>query len=280
LETFSFLSAADGWPIQCYRWPSAQPARATVVIAHGMAEHARRYDRFAVALNRAGYAVAALDHRAHGKTLGPEGFGDFGSAGWDGLVADIGQLIDRVRAEQPGVPVVLFGHSMGAGAAQQFAPDERGRIAALILSGTTLRRPDEPVPVYNAAFEPSHTPYDWLSRDAAEVDKYVADPLCGFEGQLVRNGFDRNDPRRTDPARLARIRSDLPVLIVVGDADPVHANLAGVRYLEQCWRQAGVRSIDTLVYPGGRHEMLNETNRDAVTADIVAWLHRRTDRAA
>jgi alpha-beta hydrolase superfamily lysophospholipase len=274
LETLQFRSAADGWPIHGYRWATPSPARATVVIAHGMAEHALRYGRFASALNGAGFDVVAMDHRGHGRTLGPEGFGDFGAAGGDGLVSDIGQLIELERTRNPARPVVLFGHSMGAGAAQQFAPAGSARIAALILSGTTLRRPGEPIPDYNAAFEPSRTKYDWLSRDPAEVDKYVADPLCGFEGQVVRNGFDRNDPRRSDPVRLARIRRDLPVLIVVGDADPVHRNLDGVRYLEQCWRDAGVQRIDKLIYAGGRHEMLNETNRDAVTADIIAWLNR------
>jgi alpha-beta hydrolase superfamily lysophospholipase len=238
-----------------------------------MAEHARRYARFAQALNAAGYEAVAIDHRAHGVTSGPHGLGDFGVAGWDGLVADLGQLIDLVRAASPGKPVVLFGHSMGAGAAQQFAPQGSDRIDALILSGTTLRRPGEAVPAYNADFEPARTPYDWLSRDPVQVDRYVEDPLCGFEGQTVRNGFDRNDPRRVDLHRLARIRADLPVLVVVGDADPVHNRLEGVRYLERLWRAAGVRRIDSLVYPGGRHEMLNETNRDAVVADIVAWLN-------
>lgn len=278
-ETFSFSSRADGWPITCYRWPIDARSKATIVIAHGMAEHAQRYDRFAAVLNRAGYAVVAMDHRAHGCTLGPAGFGDFGAAGWDGLVADIGQLIEHVLADvhetRPAMPVVLFGHSMGASAAQQYAPDGSAALAALILSGTTLRRPGEAVPSYNAAFEPSRTAYDWLSRDAAEVDKYIADPLCGFEGQTIRNGFDRTDPRRTDPARLARIRPDLPVLIVVGAADPVHCNLSGVHYLQACWRDAGVQSIDSLIYPGGRHEMLNETNRDAVMQDIVVWLDHR-----
>ena len=278
MQRFHFHSAADGWRIACYRWP-IEGARATVVIAHGMAEHAQRYDRFARALNAAGYAAAAMDHRAHGATLGPQGFGDFGEGGWDALVADIGQLIDAERERAPRAPVVLFGHSMGAAAAQHFAPDGSHRIDALILSGTALRRPGEAAVVFNAAFEPARTGYDWLSRDPLEVDKYVADPLCGFEGQSVRNGFVRDDPRRTDAARLARIRGDLPVLIVVGDADPVHKNLAGVRYLETRWREAGVRGIDTRVYPGARHELLNETNRDEVTADLIEWLDARLARA-
>jgi alpha-beta hydrolase superfamily lysophospholipase len=271
-QAFRFNSEADGWPIQCYRWPVGAKPAATVVIAHGMAEHARRYDRFAGVLNGAGYTVVAMDHRAHGKTLGPEGFGDFGRGGWDALVADIGQLIHKLRDESPATPIVLFGHSMGAGAAQQYAPEGSDAITALILSGTTLRKPGQPVLQYNAAFEPSRTRYDWLSRDPAQVDKYVADPLCGFEGQTIRNGFDRNDPRRDDLARIARIRHDLPVLIVVGDADPVHDHLAGVRYLESRWHDAGVARIDKLIYPGGRHEMLNETNREDVMRDIVAWL--------
>lgn len=272
METFEFRSNADGSRIVAYRWRLARRPRACVVIAHGMAEHARRYDRFARALNAAGYDVVAPDHRAHGATSGPHGLGDFGAAGWDGLVADLHQIVELAAASTPGVDVVLFGHSMGAGAAQQFAPEGSQKIAALVLSGTTLRRPGDPVPAYNQRFEPARTRYDWLSRDPVEVDAYVADRLCGFEGQTVRNGFDRNDPRRGDPARLARIRPDLPVLIVVGADDPVHDGLAGVHRLERAWRDAGVRRIDTRVYPGGRHEMLNELNRDEVTADIIAWL--------
>jgi alpha-beta hydrolase superfamily lysophospholipase len=274
LETFAYPSPADGWRIVAYRWRAPASPRARVVIAHGMAEHARRYDRFAQALTAAGFEVLAADHRAHGATLGPQGFGDFGDAGWDGLVADLGGMIERARGASPSVPIVLFGHSMGAAAAQQLAPEASEEIAALILSGTTLRRTGEEIPPLNSAFEPARTPYDWLSRDTAEVDRYIADPLCGFEGQIVRNGFDRNDPRRTDPVRLARIRGDLPVLVVVGDADPVHRGLAGVRYLESSWRGAGVRHFEVRVYAGGRHELLNEINRDAVTADIIAWIDR------
>lgn len=148
------------------------------------------------------------------------------------------------------------------------------KLSALVLSGSTLRNPGDPVPPANQAFEPARTSYDWLSRDEAEVDGYVADPLCGFEGQQVRNGFDRSHRRRVDPGRLRRIRPDLPVLLVAGDADPVNRNLQGIDFLEQTWRQAGVEQIDRQIYPGGRHEMLNEINRDEVTADIIQWLTR------
>jgi alpha-beta hydrolase superfamily lysophospholipase len=266
-------------PIQGYRWP-VEAARAVVVVAHGAAEHAMRYERFARALNAADIEMWAADHRGHGQSAGPEGLGDFGEGGWDGLVADIGDLIEIARGERPGLPVVLLGHSMGAAAAQQFAPDGSGQIDALILSGSTAREipgegeappPFEP----NKPFEPARTPYDWLSRDEAEVDKYIADPMCGFEAQTVRRPAFRANPfTLADPERLRQIRGDLPVLLVAGDADPINSNLEGLRLLERRWREAGVQRIDTLFYEGGRHEMLNETNRDEVTTDIVAWLER------
>lgn len=272
MEKLTYQSRNDDWTIHAYRWPLADP-RGAVVLSHGMAEHALRYERFAAALNEAGYDVWAMDHRAHGKTLGPDGFGDFGDGGWDALVDDIDQLVDIASAANKDKPVVLFGHSMGAAAAQQYAPIGSGKISALILSGSTLRDPGEEIPPFNKTFEPSRTAYDWLSRDPDEVDRYISDPLCGFEGQAVKNGMDRTDPRRVDLQRLGRIRPDLPVLLVAGDDDPVNRKLAGIDYLESRWREAGVRQIDRQIYEGGRHEMLNETNRDEVTANIIGWIN-------
>lgn len=273
MTELEYPSRIDGWKIRAFRW-RAVPNEGVVVISHGMAEHARRYERFAKALNEAGFDVWAMDHRGHGTTAGPGGLGDFGDGGWDALIDDIDQLVDIAARANPGACVTLFGHSMGAAAAQQYAPLGSEKLAALVLSGSTLRNPEEAVPPFNDAFEPARTKYDWLSRDEAEVDRYIADPLCGFETQQVRNGYDRRDRRRTDPDRLRRIRPDLPVLLVAGDADPVNRKLAGIDFLEERWREAGVRQIDWQIYPGGRHEMLNETNRDAVTANIIAWLQR------
>jgi alpha-beta hydrolase superfamily lysophospholipase len=268
LESFIYQSVIDQWPIHAYSWPAEQP-RGAVVIAHGMAEHALRYTRLIGALNAAGLNVLAMDHRAHGRTSGPAGLGDFGEAGWDALVADLDPLIERACAT--GLPVILLAHSMGAAAAQQYVPEHGVKLAALVLSGTTLRNPGQSIPDYNTAFAP-RTGYEWLSRDPLEVDAYVNDALCGFEGQTVINGMDRTDARRVDPARLAYIPAALPVLLIAGDADPVNDNLQGLHYLEQCWRAAGVLSIDTLYYPGGRHEMFNETNRNEVTRDLLDWI--------
>ncbi|MDZ7684468.1 MAG: alpha/beta hydrolase [Gammaproteobacteria bacterium] len=272
-QSFSYSSRIDNWEICVWRW-SCEKARATVVISHGMAEHARRYDRFANALTTAGFEVFAMDHRAHGQTSGPNGLGDFGDGGWDALVDDIDQLVDIARQRGTG-PVVLFGHSMGATAAQQFAPIGSEKIAALILSGSTLRDPGETIEPYNTVFEPARTNYDWLSRDDAEVDKYIDDPMCGFEGQTVRNGMDRSDPRRVDLDRLRNIRPDLPVLLVAGDADPINRNLAGIDYLEARWKEAGLRQIDRQIYEGGRHEMLNEINRIEVTRNLIDWIDQQ-----
>ena len=275
-EVFRFDSAIDGMSIQAYRWSTAEP-RATIVIAHGAAEHALRYERFARELNAAHMEVWAADHRGHGQTADPQHLGEYGIGGWDALVADVGQLIEIARAANPRLPLALFGHSMGSIAAQQFAPDGSASIDALVLSGSTaLPVPRDGAPpralAPNSGFEPARTPFDWLSRDEAEVDKYVADPFCGFDMSHMRG-----PGRRADPAylagreRLRRIRPDLPCLFLAGEKDPFNRNMDGLRTLEQWWRSAGVRRIDTLYYAGGRHEMLNETNRDQVTRDVIAW---------
>lgn len=276
-RTPSFTSDVDGFTIQGYVWEILAP-KAVVVIAHGAAEHSRRYGRFARALNAAGYEVWSLDHRGHGRSPGAEGLGDFGEGGWDALVADIGQFIALAKAARPGLPAVLFGHSMGSAAAQQFAPDGSDTIDGLVLSGSSSRmgrREGEEAPAAfspNSAFEPARTPYEWLSRDPDEVDKYIADPMCGFETQTSQRRGRASARRLTDPGVLARIRYDLPCLFVAGTKDPVNRNMEGLYELQRLWNEAGLKRIDTLYYKDGRHEMLNETNRDEVTADIIGWL--------
>lgn len=276
-RTFRFQSDVDGFSLQGFVWERSGP-KGLIVIAHGAAEHSQRYGRFARALNAAGFEVWSLDHRGHGESPGPEGLGDFGEGGWDALVADIGQFVRLAKQAHPGLPVVLFGHSMGSAAAQQLAPDVSGEIAGLILSGSSARmgrrEGDPPAPFApNAAFEPARTPYEWLSRDPAEVDKYIADPMCGFETRTSQRSGRADASRLTEPARLARIRHDLPCLFVAGTKDPINRDMEGLYELQRIWNEAGVKQIDTLYYKDGRHEMLNETNRDEVTTDIVRWLN-------
>jgi alpha-beta hydrolase superfamily lysophospholipase len=283
-QHFEIFSEIDGLRLQGYRWSPTRPAESLLVISHGAAEHAGRYARFAHFLNQQGVETWALDHRGHGRSPGPAGLGDLGSGGWDGLISDIAQLVRLAREASPNLPLALFGHSMGAFAAQHFCAEHSSLIDAVVLSGSTaFDFPDDmqQLPPFepNLAFEPARTPYDWLTRDEAEVDKYVADPLCGFEA--VRPVFTIHDLRRLSaPETLAKIRSNLPVLLIAGDRDPLNLSLFGLHRLEEKLRAAGVEQIDSRFYEGGRHEMLNELNRDEVMRDVMAWLRNVLTGAA
>ena len=189
-HTRADFESSGGTTIAAYRWLPETPARAVVQLTHGMGEHALRYDDLAGYLTERGYAVYAQDHRGHGRTAtSDDELGRIGAEGWTELVADIDRLRLRAREEHPDVPLVLLGHSMGSFAAQQYVLDHSGDIDALVLTGTAvldLLEPsldlDQPLDLsmFNAPFAPARTDYDWLSRDEAQVDRYVADPRCGF----------------------------------------------------------------------------------------------------
>lgn len=290
----------DGITVSYRRWlPDGEP-RAIVAIAHGASEHSGRYDRFAAFLCSHRYAVFALDHRGHGATAVGTGVGKAGPRGWDGMVDDIRELIQVARREVQDVPVVLFGHSMGSFLSQLCAQRFGGDLSGLVLSGSAgdiadlsetiagleafvdAGAGDEPAPIFeplNVPFEPARTPFDWLSRDDAEVDKYIADPMCGnsapltlsFALEMLRGG------RETwDPANEARIPAHLPVLMITGELDPVSDSARTVRELEARYRAHGQSDVTALYYADARHELLNEINRDEVQADVVAWLDRVT----
>ncbi len=278
-------TARDGTPVTAFRWDPRGDARGTVQLSHGMGEHVLRYGHLAAALTGAGFVVQGQDHRGHGGTAASDDvLGQIGAAGWAGLVDDIDLLVGRARDELPDRPVVLVAHSMGSFAAQQYVVDHSERIDALVLSGTAaidLLEPaldlDAPLDLamFNGPFAPARTDYDWLSRDEAQVDAYVADPRCGFgldvEGVKAMFAGAR---ALADPERLAAIRSDLPVLVTVGAADPVNGQLALVGALVDRLTAAGLTDVTLRVWPDARHEIFNETNRDEVVADLVAWLDR------
>ncbi len=227
-----FQSAADGTRITTYTWSETPGKPAGVVqISHGLAEHGERYDRFARALSAAGFIVHAVDHRGHGRTAGDK-LGDFGSAGFSGLIADVAQFGALLRAQHAGLPLFLFGHSMGSFAAQAAVLDHSSTWSGVILSGSTaldlfaaaMANAPADAPAGLAAFNAGsehRTGHEWLSRDAAEVDAYAADPWCGWDmpDDVIPSLF-APAPRLADAALLARIRSDLPILIASGDADP------------------------------------------------------------
>ena len=274
--------SADGTQITAYRWDPAAEARAAVQLTHGMGEHARRYEHVAGALTAAGYVVYAQDQRGHGASI-PEGgsAGDLGRSGWTGLVTDIGLLSARIRADHPGLPLILLGHSMGSFAVQQYLLDHSGDTDGVVLTGTAvidLLEPaldlDQPLDLtlFNAPFQPARTEYDWLSRDEAAVDAYVADPLCGFGIDTgSAKGMFAGARRLADSAQVAAVRPDLPVYIAVGEADPVNGGLTLLTPLVDRLTAAGLTDITVVVYPEARHEVLNETNRDDVIAAMVRW---------
>ncbi len=297
--------AEDGMSLYTRHWHGSRrkKPRAILHIAHGMAEHGARYEPVAQRAIEAGVAVFANDHRGHGEMAGYGTTGHFADEnGWHLVVSDLFRINQHIRKKYPGVPVVLLGHSMGSFIAQQYAMDYRGTLAGLVLSGSNY---DAPL-VYKSArgiarlerarqgargkstlmnylsfgsfnkhFAPNRTQYDWLSRDAFEVDKYVADPLCGFQctNQLWLDLL-AGLIHISNPKQLGLIPPELPVYVLGGERDPVSDMGKGLERLVAMLKSAGIRDVDADIYPDGRHEMFNETNRDMVIDNLLEWLGR------
>ena len=284
---FRFTSV-DGIGVACGRWMADGAARGLIQISHGMGEHIGRYAGTIETLTSAGLTVYANDHRGHGRTaVSAAQLGDFGAGGFDLLVGDMVRLSRIARGENPSLPFFLLGHSMGSFAAQLYALDHSSEIDGLILSGSgvldrlalvaSAAAPGENI--LNAAFGPARTPFDWLSRDSAIVDAFMADRLCFAALQPASfASFLAAGSRLADPDNLRKIRPDLPVYLFSGSDDPVGQHLEGVSLLIDRYRQAGLSKISHNFYPGGRHEMLNETNRDEVRANLLLWICALVER--
>jgi alpha-beta hydrolase superfamily lysophospholipase len=301
--TFTF-KATDGPEIFVYKWsPDAgTKPKAAVQIAHGAAEHALRYERFAGYLTKAGYVVYANDHRGHGKTAGDlKKAGIAGPDGWNGIMRDMHQLSDIIRQENPGLPLIFFGHSMGSLIAQNYIENWGDELKGAVLTGTFGSLGGDPAAIvamceqevqangedapsqlfanmfvgFNQPFRPK-TGFEWLSRDEAEVQKYVDDPWCGFpfSNRLVIDFFN-GAAHIWSPENEARIPKELPLLIASGELDPAGGNGASVKELVDRYRANGMTNIQIKFYPQARHEILNETNRDEVQRDIMAWMDRQ-----
>jgi alpha-beta hydrolase superfamily lysophospholipase len=290
----------------CASSPDEIPLKGIVQIAHGMAEHAPRYADFAHALNEAGYAVYANDHRGHGRTAESESQQGYlgGKDGFDRLIADMAHLAQIVRSNHPNIPLFLFGHSMGSFASQRFIMDYHDMIDGLILSGSNgkqgtvlsigrliagierIFRGDRAKSnllnrlsfgAYNKKFAPNRTSYDWLSRDEESVDRYISDPWCGaiFPTSFFSGFFDillyiENQEH------FHKIPVSVPIIILSGDQDPVGSFGKGVTELYNRYRNAGVLDVNMKLYPGARHEILNEINREDVIRDIIDFLDVHT----
>ena len=283
-------------------WKGDGQPKAVVQLVHGMAEHIDRYDAPARALAEAGYAVVGHTHLGHGPKAELKGyFGD--EHGWANLVADVHTLRTQTEAYFPGVPYFILGHSMGSFVTRCYLIDHGEGLAGAILSGTGYFAPAtvkaalaaanlvclfggtrKPSPLIdklafgasNKPFTPARTAFDWLSRADDTVDRYIADPLCGFlfTGSGYRELFrGLNRLNRLDD--LKRMNPDMPVLFFSGDHDPVGGMGAGVKRVADQFRAAGIRSVSVHLYPEGRHEMFNEVNREDVYNDVIAWLDQQ-----
>ena len=302
-KDFYFSSSDGAHSIHAALWPAEGEVRAVVQIVHGLSEYIGRYDGFAKYLNAHGIAVVGHDHLGHGQTARKGEYGYLARKdGWRHLLNDVRTL--RVRCEErfPGLPYVLLGHSMGSFVVRNYIIDWPGDVDGVILSGTGQepgllvsagrllagllclfgqRRKVNPLIValslggYNKQFAPNRTPSDWVCSDEAVVDAYLSDPLCRFVPTVgmfhdMMGGLQyiatEGNLRQMDPST--------PVYFFAGENDPVGGNGKGVRKVAGWFRGAGVSDVEVKLYPGGRHEMLNEVNKEAVYADVLDWMER------
>ncbi len=294
------IAVGDGHAIPLYTWETISP-RAIVHIMHGMSEHALCYEDTALALTEAGYGVAAHDHRCHGHACAQEKLGQASERDSFARICDDVLLVNtQLRHQYPGLPIYLLGHSMGSFIAQIFAQQHPGLIHALLLEGSgynpvwflRLAAFIARVEVYrqgadaqsrllhrmsfgdfNRHFRSPRTDYDWLSRDQAFVDRYMADPLCGrqvsnlFWAQMLRALIPMSRPEQ-----MRHIDSSLPIYLFSGDCDPVGHMGRSVGKLQHKLKRAHIRQVDLRLYPQARHDLLHETCRDEVIRDLLDWL--------
>lgn len=299
-STFA-LPGEGNHAIKVFNWaPVSQRVLGTVQIVHGLVEHAARYQRFAEFLTKRGYAVIAHNHRGHGSHLELAQRGHFADQdGWQKVIDDVQRVNAHIRERHAEMPRVLIGHSMGSYIAQAFVMHNAIACDAFVLSGSNhaprvqlhlgrlaarvvaWRHGSEhhsefldalAFGAFNKRFKPARTVFDWLSRDPDEVDRYVSDPACGvlasaglwldLLGGLLDIGRKKS---------LKKIPGDLPILITGGSDDPVGGR-RGMQRLAKAYRDTGHHNVSVKIYDGGRHEMLNETNRDEVMSDIAEWM--------
>lgn len=304
-QDFYFQSSTGRTSIHALKCvPDGKP-RAVVQIAHGIAEHIDRYRPFMEFLADNGFVAAGNDHLGHGKSIRvPEEQGFFAEKdGWWRVVDDMDKLHDIMLKEYPELPYVLFGHSMGSFLTRTYLIKHPDKYDGVILSGTGHQSPalvlggnaaasvmaklngamGDGTKLDSLAFgsylskiENPRTKFDWLSRDAEQVDKYIADPLCGFVGKIgLYRDMMHGIKFITDKNNIAQMNKEKPVYFMSGDGDPVGDYGKGVERAYKAFCDAGLHDVFMRLYPGGRHEMLNETNKEQVYQDILNWLNEK-----
>ncbi len=273
----------QGVNIHVYAWKPGKP-KGAVLIAHGLGEHALRYEHVAQRLVAAGYAVWALDQRGHGATGIEQHGGDLsrlgrlGPGGVRAVVGDLEHALKRIRGEHPGLPLAILGHSWGSLSTQLLLNRSHDLVDAAVLAGTAYRMPGS-MNAGDLNARHAHlgdTGYEWLSRDPAVVDAFVADPLT-FPAKVLPL-FGPLEGLRLYGVPARGIRAELPLLIAGGSDDSLGGTRSLQRLGEAYRRRAGMRDVTVVVYPGARHEILNEINRAKVLDDVVGWLDERLAR--
>lgn len=303
VENFKMKDKGD-LEIFVYKWLPTEDAevKGVVQIAHGMAETAARYEGFARALTEDGFIVYANDHRGHGKTAGQVSkLGDLGEDGFNSMVENMHELNERIKVENNDLPIFLFGHSMGSFLTQRYICLYGSELKGAIISGSCgkqgisidigrfiasreikkIGRAGKSNKLaklsfgsYNNSFKPTRTAFDWLSRDNNEVDKYIDDQFCGtvFTAGFFYD-FLGGLKNIADSREIKNIPKDLPIYIFSGDKDPVGKNGKGVLKLVNTYKAHGMVDLTYKLYKDGRHEMLNEINKEEVMEDVIKWLN-------
>jgi alpha-beta hydrolase superfamily lysophospholipase len=271
-----------GVEIMFYEWPVAEP-KAVIQIAHGLGEHARRYDSMAAMLNKAGFSVYADDHRGHGQTglkqLENKQIKRLGNLGPGGMAATYKQVADfskLIKAENPNRPLVLLGHSWGSFIAQKIINKYSDIYDAVILSGSALTMPGYlATGDFNKVWKklPGSTGYEWLSRDVEIQNKFVADPLTFLAAAAQVLGIKNSLEMFGKPSK--DVRRDLPILVQVGEADPIGGEYSNKALVEAYRKNADIEDIELYVYHECRHEIYNELNKEAIIDDLVTWVNQR-----
>lgn len=264
-----------------YEWPVAK-SKGVVQLVHGLGEHARRYDHVAAAFNRAGYSVYADDHRGHGQTgvsMRAAGAikrqGQLGVGGMNAVFADVRQLSHIIAGEHPEEPLILFGHSWGSLIAQRIWNKYSDEFDGLILSGSSLAVPGlMPSSGFNKrwAKTPNATGFEWLSRDREVGVEFAEDPLNFPDTAIEVFGVTNAARLLGTPSK--SIDAHVPILLIAGSEDALGGE-KGNRMLANAYKRVGVEDLNVIIYHDGRHEMVNEINKDEVLADLVGWLEER-----
>jgi alpha-beta hydrolase superfamily lysophospholipase len=309
--TTNTYNTIDDETIFYYKWPSNNktPLKAVVQISHGVGEHAGRYQPIAKILQDKGYEVYANDHRVHGKSAKNEDYLGYydGDNYFSDAIADMRQLTGIIKKEHPNKKIILFGHSMGSLLSREYVTKYGDDLEALVLSGTASfmkglgsfgllsakflgklngkHRSNELLKnlfftQFNKKFKPNRTKVDWISSDENQVDLFEADPLRIEDFSLsIFSDILKGSKKINQISTFESTPKGLPIFIFSGDKDPVGEMGKGVIKVAKKYKNAGIEDITLKLYKGGRHEMLNEINKNEVEQDLLNWLHQKIEVA-